>query len=138
MTESDTFHFDHYLLPHETHLQHISVWNRDRFSYFRSGGGDKYLGVLLPALARTWWQRPERPRKMFKKICLVGKYVPVLLEMLIIPTFKYLFVVYVLVFFLPFHMWSRAAFLLTRLWIARTILISRPTTQKKHWVMALY
>jgi hypothetical protein len=30
---------------------------RDGFSYFRSGGVDKYLGgVLLLALARAWWQ----------------------------------------------------------------------------------
>jgi hypothetical protein len=39
---------------------------RDGFSYFRSGGVDKYLeggGVLLLALAGTWWQHPERPRK---------------------------------------------------------------------------
>ena len=42
--------------------------SRDRFSYFRSGGGvDKYLGVLLLALAGTWWQRPERSRKKFNK-----------------------------------------------------------------------
>jgi hypothetical protein len=46
------------------------------------------------------------PRKAKENVQenLPGWEVPVLLEMLIIPTFKYLFVVYVLVFFLPFHM----------------------------------
>jgi hypothetical protein len=33
---------------------------------------DKYLGVLLLALAGAWWQRPERPRKKFNKICFLG------------------------------------------------------------------
>ena len=46
---------------------HTHRWDhsRDRFSYFCSGGVDKYLwggGVLLLALARAWWQRPERLR----------------------------------------------------------------------------
>ena len=49
--------------------------SRDRFSYFLSGGGgvDKYLGVLLLALAGTWWQRPERSRKKFQiffQVCM--------------------------------------------------------------------
>jgi hypothetical protein len=36
-------------------------------------GVDKYLGgVLLLALAGAWWQRPERPRKKFNKICFLG------------------------------------------------------------------
>lgn len=48
----------------------------------------------------------------------------------IIPTFKYLFVVYSLVLFAPFHIWSRTAFFLTRLCIACTMLISRPKIQK--------
>jgi hypothetical protein len=34
---------------------------------------DKYLGgVLLLALAGALWQRAERPRKKFNKICFLG------------------------------------------------------------------
>jgi hypothetical protein len=45
---------------------------RDGFSYFRSGGWINIRGVLLLALAAVWWQRPERPRKKFNKICFLG------------------------------------------------------------------
>ena len=38
----------------------INIWG--------GGGG----GVLLLALAGAWWQRPERPRKKFNKICFLG------------------------------------------------------------------
>jgi hypothetical protein len=40
---------------------HIFVW-----------GWIKIGGVLLLALAGAWWQRPERPRKNFNKICFLG------------------------------------------------------------------
>jgi hypothetical protein len=47
-------------------------WQR-RIFIFSFGGVDKYLGgVLLLALAGARWQRPERPRKMFNKICFLG------------------------------------------------------------------
>ena len=45
------------------------------FSFGGGGGVDKYLGgggVLLLALAGAWWQRPEKPRKKFNKICFLG------------------------------------------------------------------
>jgi hypothetical protein len=29
-------------------------------------------GVLLLALTGAWWQRPERPGKMFNKTCFLG------------------------------------------------------------------
>jgi hypothetical protein len=47
---------------------------RDGFSYFRSGGGwiNIWGGVPLLALAGAWWQRPERPRKIFNKSCFLG------------------------------------------------------------------
>ena len=52
------------------------LWARDGFSYFRIfRGGRGWIniwGVLLLALARAWWQRPERPRKKFNKICFLG------------------------------------------------------------------
>ena len=54
-------------------ILHWQSSSRDGFSYFRFGGGDKYLGgVPLLALAGAWWQRPERPRKKFSKICFLG------------------------------------------------------------------
>jgi hypothetical protein len=46
-----------------------------RIFIFSFGGVDKYLGgggVLLLALAGARWQRQERPRKMFNKICFLG------------------------------------------------------------------
>jgi SNF family Na+-dependent transporter len=44
-----------------------------RIFIFSFGGVDKYLGgVLLLALAGAWWQRPEKPRKKFNKICFLG------------------------------------------------------------------
>ena len=46
-----------------------------RIFIFSFGGVDKYLGgggVLLLALAGAWWQRLERPRKKFNKICFLG------------------------------------------------------------------
>jgi hypothetical protein len=47
--------------------------NQRRIFIFLFAGGDKYLGgVLLLALAGVWWQRPERPRKKFDKICFLG------------------------------------------------------------------
>jgi hypothetical protein len=49
---------------------------RNGFHIFVRGGVgvDKYMGggVLLLALAGAWWQRPERPRKMFNKTCFLG------------------------------------------------------------------
>jgi hypothetical protein len=57
----------------QANKSYIVKWNfqtvsiRDGFSYFRSGGVDKYLGVLLLALAGAWWQRLERPRKSLTK-----------------------------------------------------------------------
>ena len=46
---------------------------RDGFSHFRSGEVDKYPGGAAACnLAGVWWQRPERPRKKFNKICFLG------------------------------------------------------------------
>jgi hypothetical protein len=42
------------------------------FHIFVRGGGINIWGVLLLALAGAWWQRPERPRKKFNKICFLG------------------------------------------------------------------
>jgi hypothetical protein len=52
----------------------LKIWNSQYFHIFVRGGGvDKYLrGVLLLPLAGAWWQRPERPRKKFNKICFLG------------------------------------------------------------------
>ena len=55
----------------------LLMTTRDRFSYFRSGVVDKYLGgggggAAANALAGAWWQRPEKPRKMFNKTCFLG------------------------------------------------------------------
>jgi hypothetical protein len=46
---------------------HIFVRGVDK--YLGGGGGG---GVLLLALAGAWWQRPERPRKKFNKMCFLG------------------------------------------------------------------
>jgi hypothetical protein len=42
------------------------------FHIFVRGGWINIWGVLLLALAGARWQRPERPRKMFNKICFLG------------------------------------------------------------------
>jgi hypothetical protein len=43
-----------------------------RIFIFPFGGVVNIWGVLLLALAGAWWQRPERPRKKFNKICFLG------------------------------------------------------------------
>jgi hypothetical protein len=40
--------------------------------FVRGGWWINIWGVLLLALAGAWWQRPERPRKMFNKTCFLG------------------------------------------------------------------
>jgi hypothetical protein len=40
----------------------------DFHTFVWGGGVDKYLGVLLLALAGAWWQRPKRSREKFNKI----------------------------------------------------------------------
>ena len=63
------FLFDEYVaISHRYGLKK----GRDGFSYFRSGEWINIWGVLLLALAGAWWQRPERPRKKFNKICFLG------------------------------------------------------------------
>jgi hypothetical protein len=42
------------------------------FHIFVLGVWINIWGVLLLALAGAWWQRPERPRNKFNKICFLG------------------------------------------------------------------
>jgi hypothetical protein len=51
-----------------------TVQTETDFHIFVRGGGwwVNIWGVLLLALAGAWWQRPERPRKMFSKTCFLG------------------------------------------------------------------
>ena len=47
--------------------------SRDGFSYFCSGGWINIwrAGGCTACFGRAWWQRPERPRKKFDKICFL-------------------------------------------------------------------
>jgi hypothetical protein len=67
------FIFDRRDLKKESYkTQCFALLIRDGFSYFRSGGWINIWGGAAACLAGAQWQRPERPRKMFNKICFQG------------------------------------------------------------------
>jgi hypothetical protein len=58
---------------YESNIYTVYIRSETDFHIFVPGGWwINIWGVLLLALAGAWWQRPERPRKKFNKICFLG------------------------------------------------------------------